>query len=57
VSAARAQVARRRDLAEKGFDATVIRGLHLATEDELARAEDDAFGNHDDLPPTIMRSV
>jgi hypothetical protein len=57
VSAARAQVARRRDLAEKGFDATVIRGLHLATEEELALAEDDAFGNHDDLPPTIMRSV
>lgn len=57
LSAARAQVDRRRDLVEKGFDATVIRHLSLATEDDLARAEEDAFGDDDHLPSTWMRSV
>ena len=56
LSAARAQVDRRRELTEKGFDATVIRPLGLATEEELARAEDEVYGD-DDVPPTWLRSV
>jgi hypothetical protein len=57
LSAARAQVARRRELAEKGFSAEVVRGLNLATEEELTSAEVEVFGDEDDLPPTWMRSV
>lgn len=57
LSAARAQVTRRRDLVEKGFDTTVIRSLRLATEDDLTRAEQEALGNDDELPPTWLRSV
>ena len=57
LSAARAQVARRQALIEKGFDATVIRGLNLATEDDLVRAEEEVFAGDDDLPPSWMRSV
>lgn len=57
LSATRAQVARRRDLVEKGFSATVIHGLQLATEEELARAEDEALGDEDDLPTSWRRSV
>ncbi|MCT7659712.1 hypothetical protein [Mycobacterium deserti] len=57
VSAARAQVTRRRELAENGFDASVIRPLHLATDGDLARAEGQAYGNDEDLPPTWLRSV
>jgi hypothetical protein len=57
LSAARAQVERRRELTEKGFTASVIRPLQLATEEELALAEEDALGEDDDLPPTWGRSV
>ena len=57
LSAARAQVTRRRELIEKGFSASVVRGLHLATEDELVRAEEEALGDDDDLPPTWRVSV
>jgi hypothetical protein len=57
LSAARAQVARRRDLAEKGFSAAVIHGLQLTTEDELARAEEEVLGDEDDLPTSWRRSV
>ncbi|MGV0744149.1 hypothetical protein [Mycolicibacterium sp. XJ870] len=57
LSAARAQVERRRDLTEKGFSTSVIRPLQLATEEELARAEEAAMGEDDDLPPTWRRSV
>jgi hypothetical protein len=57
LSAARAQVARRRDLAERGFSAAVIRGLPLATEDELARAEEEVLGDEDDLPSSWRRPV
>jgi hypothetical protein len=53
----RAQVDRRRDLAEKGFSAAVIHGLRLATEEDLERAEEEASGNEDDLPPSWRRSV
>jgi hypothetical protein len=57
LSAARAQVARRRDLVEKGFSAAVIRSLQLATEEELSRAEEEVLGDEDDLPPSWRRSV
>jgi hypothetical protein len=57
LSAARAQVARRRELHEQGFSAAVLRGLHLATEDDLVHAEEDAAGDEDELPPTWIRSV
>lgn len=57
LSAARAQVARRRDLVEKGFSAEVIRGLQLTTEDELARAEEEVLGDEDELPSSWRRSV
>jgi hypothetical protein len=57
LSAARAQVARRRDLAEKGYSPAVIRELQLATEDELAKAEAEVVGDEDDLPPSWRRSV
>jgi hypothetical protein len=57
LSAARAQVARRRDLLEKGFSAPVLRGLQLATEEELSRAEEEVLGDEDELPPSWRRSV
>ncbi|SEH82224.1 hypothetical protein SAMN04489835_4546 [Mycolicibacterium rutilum] len=55
LAAARAQVARRRDLVEKGFDASVIRTMRLATEADLLDAEQQVFGADDDLPATWMR--
>ena len=57
LSAARAQVARRRALAERGFSAAVIGGLPLATEADLARAEEEVLGDEDDLPSSWRRSV
>ncbi|WP_029113012.1 hypothetical protein [Mycobacterium sp. URHB0044] len=57
LSAARAQVTRRRDLVEKGFSAAVVRGLPLATEDDLVRAEEEVLGDEDDLPTSWTRSV
>ena len=57
LSAARAQVARRRDLVEKGFSAEVIRGMQLTTEDELARTEEEVLGDEDELPSSWRRSV
>lgn len=57
LSAARAQIALRRDLVEKGFDTTVIRALQLATEEELEHAEQEVLDNTEDLPPTWMKTV
>jgi hypothetical protein len=57
LSAARAQVARRHELAEKGFSPAVIRGLGLATEEELSQAEDEALADEEDLPPSWRRPV
>jgi hypothetical protein len=57
LSAARAQVARRRDLVEKGYSPAVIRELQLATEEELAKAEAEVVGDEDELPPSWRRSV
>lgn len=39
LSAARAQVRRRRRLTAQGFDVAVLRALNLSSEDELAAAE------------------
>lgn len=59
LSAMRAQVAYRCGLAEKGFSPSVIRELGMPTDDELARAEQELYGDdEDDEPPdTWMRSV
>lgn len=57
LSAVRAQVARRRELVENGVDATVIRNLNLATEEELASAEERVFGGEQALPTTWLRSI
>lgn len=57
LSAARAQVDHRRELAEKGYSASVVDPLRLATEDDLARAEDEVLGEDGDLPSTWGRSV
>ena len=57
LSATRAQVARRRDLTSRGFDQTVIRSLHLATEEELARVEAELRGDDEEPPPTWMKRL
>ena len=57
LSATRAQVAYRRDLVTKGFNTTVIHGLGLPTDEELAQAEEAVYGGDDEPPPTWMRSV
>lgn len=57
LSAARAQVERRRELTEKGYSTSVIEPLGLATEEELARAEDEVLGEEDELPPTWGRPI
>ena len=55
LSALRQQVARRRDLVKHGFSPTVIRGLNLATEQDLARVEEAAWGDDESPPETWMR--
>jgi hypothetical protein len=57
LSAGRAQVARRRDLVEKGFSAQIIHGLGLTTETELAQIEQEVLGDEDDLPSSWRRPV
>jgi hypothetical protein len=56
LSAKRLQVARRRDLLERGFSPAVIRGMNLATEEELTKAEEDARGDDEGPPETWMTS-
>jgi hypothetical protein len=56
LSALRLQVARRRDLLKRGFSLAVIRGLNLATEEDLAEAEEAARGDDDGPPETWMTS-
>lgn len=56
LSAQRLQVARRRKLLERGFSPAVIRGLNLATEEDLANAEEAVRGDDDGLPDTWMTS-
>lgn len=58
LAAMRLQVAKRRELVEQGKSITVIRALRLATEEELASAEEEFLGDEDiELPATWMRSV
>jgi hypothetical protein len=54
LSALRLQVARRHDLVARGFSPAVIRGLNLATEEDLARAEQAANGDDEELPEMWM---
>jgi hypothetical protein len=56
LSALRLQVARRRDLVTRGFSPAVIRGLNLATEEDLVPAEEAARGDDEELPETWMTS-
>lgn len=56
LSALRLQVARRRDLVKRGFSPAVARGLNLATEEDLAKAEEAAGGDDEELPETWMTS-
>lgn len=58
LSALRAQVAFRRDLAGKGYTSSTLRQMGLPTEEDLARLEEELFDQDDDDPPvTWMRSV
>lgn len=58
LSSKRAQVAHRRELAERGFSAKVVRDFDLTTEEELAAAEAAFRGDDDEDPPASwMRSV
>lgn len=52
LSALRSQVAYRRSLVDKGFTPSVLREIGLPTEDDLARAELELFGDEDDDNPT-----
>ena len=56
LSATRLQVARRRDLLERGLSPTVVRGLNLATEEDLAKAEEKVRGDDEGPPETWMTS-
>ncbi|WP_242657369.1 hypothetical protein [Mycobacterium talmoniae] len=56
LSAMRAQVAHRRDMVERGCSASLIADMKLATEEELANAEEELRGE-DELPASWMRSV
>jgi hypothetical protein len=56
LSAMRLQVARRRDLEGRGFSPAVIRGLNLATEEDLAKAEEKVRGDDEGPPETWMTS-
>jgi hypothetical protein len=51
LGARRAQVARRRDLVARGATPAVIRGLNLSTEEDLANAEAELYGEDGDVPP------
>jgi hypothetical protein len=57
LSALRLQVAHRRDLRTRGFSHEVIRGLKLATEEELTAAEQHARGDDDGQPATWLGST
>jgi hypothetical protein len=54
LSALRLQVAHRRELLGRGFSPAVIRGLNLATEEDLAKAEEAARGDDEGPPETWM---
>jgi hypothetical protein len=54
LSALRLQVARRRELRERGFGPAALRDLNLATEDDLAKAEKEARGDDEEPLETWM---
>jgi hypothetical protein len=56
LSALRLQVARRRELVERGFSPAVIRGLNLASEEALAEAERVAQAADEGPPESWMTS-
>jgi hypothetical protein len=56
LSAMRLQVARRRELRERGFSPAVVRGMNLASEEDLAKAEKEAHGDDEALPDNWMTS-
>ena len=56
LSAIRQQVARRRDLADRGFSPAVVGRLQLATIADLAEAEAIVHGEDEGPPETWMRS-
>jgi hypothetical protein len=57
LSAKRMQVARRRGLIANGFSPSVVRGLNLSTQEELARAEADSCDDPDALPDTWLKPI
>jgi hypothetical protein len=58
LSALRAQVAFRRELAAKGYTTATLRQIGLPTEEDLALVEEELFGRDDaDPPATWMRQV
>jgi hypothetical protein len=57
LSAARMQLARRRELESRGFGNHIIRDLNLATDDDVASAEEAAYPSDEDPPQSWMRSV
>lgn len=56
LSAQHIQVARRRDLLRRGFSPAVIRGLNLATDEDLANSERMARGENEEPPEPWMES-
>lgn len=56
LSAMRAQVAHRREMVEQGYDPGVVSAMKLASEQQLADAEEE-LARGDELPPSWMRSV
>ena len=59
LSAKRAQVAQRREMAERGVKPEVLRNFNLATDQDLAAAESALRGDddEDDPPDSWLRSV
>lgn len=57
LSAMKAQVAHRRELMDEGRSPELISDLKLASEQELAKAEEEMRGDDDQLPTSWMRSV
>lgn len=57
LSAKRAQVGIRREMAARGVSPQTMRGMNLATEGDLEAAMTALFGSDDDQPETWLRSV
>lgn len=57
LAAIRAQAARRRELTAAHVDPIVLRDMDLASDDDLARAEEAALTGDDSLPTSWLRSI